>query len=114
MELPEILAKMAEPEKLVDPNEMVLLNQYISGFITDYDLKYDEAKMAYSFRWEAVKYEPTASGKPLSDKQTEIKMMRDSVYVDMLKIKRTLSELKRYRQDLNRRIEVIMGIKRRS
>ncbi len=110
MELPEILAKMAEPEKLVEPNEMVLLNQYISGFITDYELQYDEAKLAYSYRWEAIKYEATVAGKPRSDKQTEIQMMRDPIATNLYKIKRTLSELKRYRQDLNRRIEVVMGI----
>lgn len=114
MELKEILAKMSEPEKLIEPNEMVILNGYIGQFITDYELQHDEAKIAYSFKWEKVKYETNTEGKPLTDKQTEIRMMRDTAYTSLLQIKRTLGELMRYRQDLNRRIEVIMGIKRRN
>lgn len=113
MELNEILDKMKEPEKLIEPNEMVILGQHIGGFITDYELKYDEAKMEYSFKWEKVKYE-TENGKPLSDKQTEIRMMRDDVYKKLNNIKRTLGELKRYRADLHRRVDIIMGIKRHS
>lgn len=118
MEISEILAKMAEPEKLIDPNEMSLISSYISGFITDYTLQYDEAKLEYSFTWEATKYGthtlPPENKKPLSDKQTEIQMMRDPVTAKLNKIKRTLSELKRYRQDLNRRIEIVMGQHRRT
>ncbi len=113
MELSEILAKMKEPEKLVEPGEMMILVEYISGFITDYTLQYDEMKLAYSFKWEQVKYGVLPNQKPLSDKQTEILMMRDSVTSKLNQIKRTLGELKRYRNDLNRRVEIIMGLHRR-
>lgn len=117
MDLQEILTKMTEPEKLIDPNEMALISSYISGFITDYTLQYDETKLAYSFQWEKIKYrnyeDSGHEDKPLSDKQTEIYMIRDPVTEKLNKIKRTLSELKRYRQDLNRRIEIIMGQHRR-
>lgn len=114
MELPEILERMSNPEGLIDPNDIVILNGHIGGFITDYELQYDEVKMAFSFKWEEVKYTVPAGQRPLTDKLTEIKMMRDPVYVKLNKIKRTLGELKRYRSDLNRRLDVIMGIKRRS
>lgn len=113
MELNEILELMKEPEKLTEPNEMVLVASHIGGFITDYELQYDEAKIEFSFKWEKVKYE-TEDGKPLSDKQTEVRMMRDPVYKKLNQIKRTLGELKRYRADLHRRIDIIMGIKRRN
>lgn len=113
MELDEILEKMKNPEALIDPGDMTILAQHIGGFITDYELQYDETKMEFSFKWEKVKYE-TEDGKPLSDKQTEIRMMRDDVYKKLNKVKRTLGELKRYRADLHRRIDVMMGIKRRS
>lgn len=112
MELTDILQMMKEPEKLIDPNDIVLINQHIAGFITDYELQYDEAKIAYSFKWESVKYEVVAGTKPLTDKLTEIKMMRDPVYSQLNKIKRTLGELKRYRSDLNRRLDIIMGVRR--
>lgn len=116
MELSEILEKMKEPEKLLEPGEMVNISQHISQFITDYELQYDEAKIAYSFRWEEIKYAPTLSEKSIAkartDKQTEIAMMRDPAYERLNKIKRTLGELKRYRSDLNRRMDVIMNIRR--
>lgn len=115
MQLDEILEKMVNFEGLVEPQEMVILSSHISQFLNDYEMRYDEAKIRFSLEWERTKYEPVNIGeKPLSDKQTEIKMMRHGSYTDMLKIKRTLSELKRYRSDLNRKLDVIMGIKRRN
>jgi len=116
MELNQVLEKMIDFEKLVEPQEMVILSGHIGGFITDYEMQYDEAKLAFSLRWEEVKYKDggISREKPLSDKVTEVKMMQDPTYRNLLKIKRTLSELKRYRSDLNRKIDVIMGIRRRS
>lgn len=117
MELQEILEKMVNFEALVEPQEMVIISGHISGFLTDYELQYDEAKIAYSLKWEQVKYEEddgTKREKPLSDKVTEVRMMRDDTYKNLMQVKRTLSELKRYRSDLNRKLDVIMGIKRRS
>lgn len=118
MTLDEIVQKMVDFEKLVEPQEMVILSGHISGFITDYELAYDDAKLAYSFAWEKMKYEDVVINatreKPLSDKVTEVKMLRSSEYAQLMKIKRTLSELKRYRSDLNRKLDVIMGIRRRS
>jgi hypothetical protein len=113
MELNEILAKMAEPEKLIEPNDIALLSQHITGFITDYELAYDEAKLAYSFRWEEVKYKVPEGEKPLTDKLTEIRMMHDPVTAHLYKTKRTLSELKRYKRDLDRRLEIMLGQRRR-
>lgn len=116
MDLDEIVQKMVEFEKLVEPQEMVILSGHISGFLTDYELAYDEAKLAFSFAWEKMKYEENgiAREKPLSDKVTEVKMLRSPEYAELMKVKRTLAELKRYRSDLNRKLDVIMGIKRRS
>lgn len=113
MELQEVLDKMVNFESLVEPQEMVAIVGHIGGFITDFELQYDEAKLAYSLEWEKVKYE-TENGKPNSDKLTEIKMMRNPTYAKLMHTKRTLGELKRYRSDLNRKLDVIMGIKRRS
>lgn len=115
MELNEIVEKMVQFEKLVDPQEMVVIASKISEFITHYELEYDDANVAYSMRWEAVKYSPNAAGeKPYSDRLTDLKMMRDSTYAHLVRTKRTLGELRRYRSDLNRKLDVIMGIKRRS
>lgn len=114
MDLDKILAKMAEPEKLIEPNEIAMLSQYITGFITDYELAYDEAKIKYSFKWEEIKFGVPEGEKPLTDKLTEIRMMRDPATAHLQKTKRTLSELKRYKRDLDRRLEVIMGQRRRT
>lgn len=118
MDLEEIVQKMVEFEKLVEPQEMVILSGHISGFLTDYELAYDEAKLAFSFAWEKMKYEDVIINapreKPLSDKVTEVRMLRSPEYSELMKVKRTLAELKRYRSDLNRKLDVIMGIKRRS
>jgi len=112
MTLEEILEKMVRFEELVEPNEMVIISGYIAGYITDLQLELDESKLAYAMRWEELKYSPV--GKPFSDKVTDIKMLREPVYQNLNRVKRTLGELKRYRSDLNRKIDVIMGIKRRT
>lgn len=115
MTLQEVMAKMVNFETLVEPQEMVIIASHISGLITDFQAKYDEDNLRYSLRWEEVKYTPAQRGeKPLSDKMTDIVMMRDQAYQDLVATKRVLAELKRYRSDLNRKLDVIMGIKRRS
>ena len=127
MELQEVLDLMKQPEKLVDPNQIVVVVQHISEFITHYELEYYELKLKFSMRWEAVKYAPLSVppeigengkikkvSKALTDKQTEIRMMQEVVYKELMETKRRLGELKRYRSDLNRRLDIIMGIKRRS
>ncbi len=118
MELPEILERLKEPEKLIDPQQINTIVSYLSGFISDSELELDEAKIAYSFKWESVKYlglfpvKGAALVKPLTDKETEIKMMRDPVYEHLNKTKRKLGELKRYRSDLRDKLNIIMNIKR--
>lgn len=116
MDIPEIVAKMVDFESLVEPNEMVILGSHIGGWITDYELRFDEAKLRYSLAWEQMKYgvKGLEYEKPLSDKVTEVRMMRDPSHLELMRVKRTLSELKRYRSDLSRKVDVIMGIKRRS
>ena len=102
MELSEVLKRMAEFDSLVEPQEMVMLAGHISDFITHYEMEYDDAKLAYSLRWEEIKYEPVKYAipeKPLSDKVTDMKILRDPIYQHMMKVKRTLGELKRYRGD---------------
>jgi hypothetical protein len=112
MELNEILEKMVNFDQLVEPNEMVQLSSHIGEYITDFTLQYDQARVAYSVQWEKVKY--TSAEKPLSDKVTEMRMLRDPSFIKLMELKRQLGELKRYRSDLNRRIDVILGIKRRN
>lgn len=124
MELKEITDLMASPEKLIEPNQIVLLVQHISEFITHYEMEVDDLEMAYGLRWAEVKYAPTkvnpdtaadvvqGVGKPLSDKQTDIRMLSDPLYKNLMVSKRTLKQLSRYRSDLNRKLDIIMGIKR--
>lgn len=82
-------------------------------------MEVDDLQLAYSLRWEDVKYMPThinigeAVGKPLTDKQTDIKMMRDPLYRELMENKRTLKKLSRYRSDLNRKLDILMGIRRK-
>lgn len=112
MTLEQILEKMATPEKLVDPKEINEVVSAISGFITHYEQELDEAKIKYSFKWEEVKYTILEGKKPLTDKQTEILMMRDDAYKHLNETKRRLSELKRYRADLNSKLSIILGTRR--
>lgn len=109
MELSEIYDKMKSPEKLIDPNEINNLVSYLGGFITDLEMELDELKIKFSFAWEKEKY---ATEKPLTDKQTEIKMMRDPIYIQLNQTKRKLGELKRYRSDLKSKLDIILSIKR--
>ena len=128
MELPEIYEKMKFPEKLINPEEINNLVSYLGGFITDLELEMDELKIKYSFAWEKAKYQVPEQEtfeiedkgkiirdrelKPLTDKQTEIKMMRDPIYTQLNQTKRKLGELKRYRSDLRDKLNIIMNIKR--
>ncbi len=115
MELEAITKRMAEFDQLVEPHEIVTLVGYIGQFITHYELEYDESKIVYSVAWDRLKYAALKldSGKLLTDKQTDIQMLRSEEYASMMRIKRTLGELRRYRSDLTRKLEVIMGIKRK-
>lgn len=115
MELSQILEILKEPEKLVEPTLINTIVSYLGGFITDTELELDDLKIAYSFAWEKEKYgDNTSTGdlKPLTDKQTEIKMMRDPIYTKLNQIKRKLGELKRYRADLRSKLDIILSIKR--
>ena len=117
MELNEIYEKMKKPEALVNPQDINNLVSYLSGFISDTELELDELKIAYSFAWEKEKYQPVGWGdanppKQLTDKQTEIKMMRDPIYTKLNQTKRKLGELKRYRSDLRDKLNIIMSVKR--
>ena len=58
MELNEITELMANPEKLIEPNQIVLLVQHISEFLNHYEMEVDDLQMAYGQRWAAIKYAP--------------------------------------------------------
>lgn len=115
MELPQILEQLKHMEDMVEPNQMVILSGHIGEFITDFTLQYDELKIQYAVAWESLKYSPVEVGeKAYSDKLVEIKMLQSEIYAELMKVKRMLGELKRYRSDLNRKLDVIMNIRRRN
>jgi hypothetical protein len=112
MTLEQILEKMAEPEKLANPQEINTIVSYINGFITDLELARDEADIAYSLKWDEVRANGE-DGKKLTNRETDVKMMRDGTYLRLQQTKRTLSELKRYRGTLNRKLDIIMNVRQR-
>lgn len=111
MDLDEILLKLQHPEQLVEPNEIVNITTSLSQYITDFELEYDEKKLEQSFLWEKIKYEGE-NGKPLTDKQTDIRLMREPVSKRLNQVRRSLGELKRYRNDLNRKMDIIMQVRK--
>lgn len=112
MGLKETLERLQHPEQLVDPQEIVNITTELSGYITDFELEYDEKKLQQSFLWEKIKYEEGADGKPLTDKQTDIHLMQNPLSIRLNQLKRSLGELKRYRNDLNRKLDIIMNVRR--
>lgn len=101
MELQKIIEIMSEPEKIIDPEKSNILASYISGFITENEELLNEQNYQVSVKHVELYKQ---SGKiSVADREIEL----TDIYRAREKTKLTLSQLKRFRGDLNDRFRVL-------
>jgi aminoglycoside phosphotransferase (APT) family kinase protein len=101
MELLEVLEKIKEPEKLIDPREVDLLLFWVSGWIGDY-----EEQLAGVDQRVAVKYDSLAEIHG-SDAAGKRKLALEPVYTEQREIERRIRQLKAFKSNLRRRYEIL-------
>jgi hypothetical protein len=108
MTIEEITQEMVNPERVIEPQRMALIIDYISGWIIDKELEMFDWDVRVNEHWGEmrVKY-PECTNKGL---EVEIKV--SAVYHNYMQCKLTLSRLRSYRETLKRRLNIIgMGKK---
>jgi hypothetical protein len=106
MELKEILQKLTELEKVIDPGECNLLSAYLSGFIIDAEEEMHELNLIYSNEW--LKTRELVQ----SDKKTDMAMENGETGRKRQAVKMKIAQLKRLRGDLKDRFQVLIMTKR--
>lgn len=105
MELYEILDLMSKPEDLQDPNQIVIVSEYVSGFIDDYENRIYEQKIRVSEEWMDVRKGCR------SDKAADSEQMGMPQHRALNEMERTSDRLRRYRSDLKDKLATIMRTK---
>lgn len=101
MELPEILEIMKSPEKIVDPRQANVMSGYLGGFITDLEEQLNEQNYEVSVEWGRLhKQEGTIAAADRAIELTDLYRKRE-------KTKLLIGQLRRFRQDLRDRFEVL-------
>lgn len=101
MELPEIIQIMSVPEKIVDPRQANVMSGYLNGFITDAEEQLNEENYAVSVEWGKL-YEQLKTV-AAADRAIEL----TDIYRQREKTKLLIGQLRRYRQDLRDRFEIL-------
>ncbi len=107
MDLDKIISRLSEPEKLIDPNEISILQGYLNGYITDLEEDCWGRQLVASNKLAELSAMPEMSvGKAdiLWKVTNEYRLWRGQELV--------LKKLKRYRSDLRDRFQVLMGKQR--
>jgi hypothetical protein len=97
---------MSEPEKLQNPSEIVLVNQYISEFIDDFEQQIYEQKIRVSEEWMKIRENEK------SDKAADSKQMGQPQHRKLNEIERISDRLRRFRADNKSKLEIIMSTNR--
>ncbi len=106
MELKNILERLKEPEKIIDPEDCNIISSYISGWITDYEETLNELNLRVSVKWQELRE------KNKSDAKTERDIELTDVYQDREQLKLKIAQLRRLRSDLKDRFQVLTNKKR--
>lgn len=103
MELPKIIEMMASPEKLQDPNEIVLVNQYVSGFMDHFKQEIYEQNIRVSEEWQVIRKEYDCT----SDKMANQRQLGKPEHRKLNELERLVDRLQQYRSDNNKKYELI-------
>lgn len=102
MQLDEVIKKLSEPEKLIDPREINTLQSYLNGYITELEEEEWERQLVASNRLAELNIE-------LSAAKAEVQWKVSNEYRSWKGTERTVKKLKRYRSDLKDRFKLLTG-----
>ena len=104
MEIQKIIERLSEPEKLVSPEEINILQSYLNGYITDLEEDAWERQLVASNKLAELTNNNSAA-------KAEILWKISNEWRLWQGIEKTIKKLKRYRSDLKDRFQVLMGKK---
>jgi len=106
MELKQILTRLKELEKVVDPIECNILSSNLNGFIIDKEQELHELNLIYSNEW--LKTREFVKSVAVADKA----MDNGEIGRKRSLIKLEIAQMKRLRGDLKDRFVVLTNLKR--
>ena len=104
MEIQKIIERLSEPEKLVSPEQINILQSYLNGYITDLEEDAWERQLVASNKLAELTNNNSAA-------KAEILWKISNEWRLWQGIEKTIKKLKRYRSDLKDRFQVLMGKK---
>lgn len=99
MDIDKIIEKLSNPEKLIDPREINILQCYLNGHITDLEEESWERQLVASNKLAEL-------NDKLSAAKAEVMWKVSNEYRLWQGLERTIKKLKRYRSDLKDRFQV--------
>ena len=123
MDLDKIIEKLSNPEKLIDPAEINILQSYLNGHITALEEEAWERQLVASNKLAEINgfkindigefsVINITSDKALSAAKAEVLWKVSNEYRLWIGVERIVKKLKRYRSDLKDRFSVLMGKQR--
>lgn len=104
MQIEQIIKRLSEPEKLVSPEEINILQSYLNGYITDLEDDAWERQLVASNKLAELSI-------TLSAAKADIQWKVSNEYRLWQGVERTVKKLKRYRSDLKDRFAILLGKK---
>lgn len=102
MTLDEVLKKLSEPESLNSPEEINTLQSYLNGFISELeDEVWNRELVASTKMAELIETNPVNKAEILFKVSNEYRLFKG--------VDRSLKKLRRYRQDLRDRMNLLIG-----
>lgn len=105
MEIEKIIEKLSNPEKLIDPGEINILQSYLNGYITDLEEEAWERQLVASNKLAEL-------SETLSAAKADIQWKVSNEWRLWQGVEKTVKKLKRYRSDLKDRFAVLTNTKR--
>ena len=99
---------IADQSRIIEPQQANDIISHLSGVITDLELAIDDQTYKVDEQWNKL-YEKNEENKAKTDRLIAV----DPVTMELKKIKRKINKNRRDRADVQRKYEVICGIKRR-
>lgn len=105
MQIEQIIKRLSEPEKLVSPEEINILQSYLNGYITDLEEEAWERQLVASNKLAEL-------SETLSAAKADIQWKVSNEWRLWQGVEKTVKKLKRYRSDLKDRFAVLTNTKR--
>lgn len=102
----KIVERLSHPEKLIDPNEINILQSYLNGYITDLEEEAWERQLVASNKLAELSNGNSAA-------KADILWKVSNEWRLWQGIEKTVKKLKRYRSDLKDRFAVLTNQQRR-